>query len=165
MRVCYWVVNRTLRLALAVRNTTKRLGNHGATVRRYVADMTPTAVLDTCDLCGTDVSGPRARAQHLRSAHPAYARNVLMRIAAPLVLATSLFVLAALRAPTVTLLLPVIVSCALVFVARIGSARARVAAGAPAPGVRKLVRDGGLRFLLVFPALGVLVLVALSRIG
>ncbi|HYZ91229.1 MAG TPA: hypothetical protein VFA34_02405 [Actinomycetota bacterium] len=118
---------------------------------------------DRCELCGARVGGARERARHLRSAHPGYARNVVARIAAPLVFVVAVVVLSALHAPPVAFLVALGTSYAAIFFGRIGSRRARTDAGAdPTIGVKRTLREGGLRFVLFVPIVVLLVFV-LSR--
>ena len=122
-----------------------------------------TAV-DRCELCGAGVGGARERAHHLRSAHPDYARNIIARLAAPFVFLAAVVVLSALHAPPVAYLVAMGVSYAFLFFGRVGSRNARSRAGAtPTVGVRRLAREGGLRFVLLLPV-AVLVVFVLSRL-
>lgn len=116
--------------------------------------------VDRCELCGARVGDARVRARHLRRAHPEYARNILERLAAPAVFLIAVAVLSALGAPPVAFLVALGASYALLFFGRVGSRRAREEAGvAPAIGVRRMLSEGGLRFVLFVPAVAAIVLV------
>lgn len=120
---------------------------------------------DRCELCGARVGGARERAHRLRSAHPGYARNVVARIAAPFVFLVAVLVLSALHAPPIAYLVAMGASYAAVFFGRVGSRSARSAAGAsPVIGVTRMVREGGLGFVLLLPV-AALIVFGLSRLG
>ena len=124
-----------------------------------------TQSVDRCELCGARVGGARERAHHLRSAHPGYARNVVARIAAPFVFLAAVVVLSAVHAPPVAFLAALGVSYAFLFFGRVGSRRARSDAGVrPTIGIRRMLREGGLRFALLIPVC-VLVVFVLARLG
>lgn len=119
--------------------------------------------VDRCELCGERVSGARERARHLRSSHAGYARNVVARIAAPFIFLAAVAVLSALHAPPIAFLVALGASYAAVFFGRVGSRKARSEAGAtPSIGVKRTLREGGLRFVLFVPIVLLLVFV-LSR--
>ncbi len=128
-------------------------------------DHASAVTVDRGDLCGVRVGGARERAHHLRSAHPRYARHVVARIAAPFVFMAAVVVLSALHAPPVAFLVALGASYAFVFFGRVGSRRARSEAGVrPTIGVRRMLREGGLRFILLIPVC-LLVVFLLSRLG
>jgi hypothetical protein len=97
--------------------------------------------------------------------HPEYARNVVARLAAPVVFLIAVAILSAVHAPPVAYIVALGASYAFLFFGRIGSRRARASAGAlPSIGVRRMLREGGLRFVLFVPAVAAVVLVlALAR--
>jgi hypothetical protein len=116
--------------------------------------------IDRCELCGVDVGGARERARHLRSAHPDYARNVFARIVAPLLFVAALAVLSILHAPPVAYLVAMGVSYAVLFFGRIGSRKARSKAGVrPSIGIGRMLREGGVRFVMLVPVALLIVLV------
>ena len=120
---------------------------------------------DRCELCGARVGDARERARHLRSAHPDYARNVFARIVAPLVFVATTLVLSAVHAPPAAYLVGLGASYAVVFFGRVGSRKARLKAGAvPTIGVQRMLREGGLRFVLFIPFVALIVFV-LSRLS
>ena len=115
---------------------------------------------DRCELCGAGVGDARARARHLRQAHPEYARNVIARLLAPFVFLAGVLILGALHAPPLAYLFALGLSYAFLFFGRVGSRRARARAGAaPAIGVRRMISEGGLRFALLLPVAALVVFV------
>jgi hypothetical protein len=120
---------------------------------------------DRCELCGAVVGDARVRARHLRSAHPEYARNVGARIIAPLAFIVAVGVLSVFHAPPVAYLVAMGASYAFLFFGRVGSRKARAKAGArPSIGVKRTLREGGLRFVLLVPVLA-LVVFLLTKLG
>lgn len=116
---------------------------------------------DRCELCGYRSDGGfRDRMAHLRSAHPAYARGLLLRLAAPPVFLVLVVALAAVKAPSWLYIVALFVSFGLLFFGKQKSRLARTKAGTTATmPLKRLVREGGLGFILIFPAIVLLILI------
>ena len=115
---------------------------------------------DRCELCGARAETTRDRVAHLRAEHPAYARGLLLRLVAPGVFFVGVLILAALHAPQWTFLVTLFVSFGLLFFGKVSSRAERSHAGArPTLGLKRLVREGGLPFLLIVPAVALVILV------
>lgn len=119
---------------------------------------------DQCELCGYRSDGTfRDRVTHLRGSHPAYARGLLLRVASPLLFLVELGILAALKAPQWAYLVALFSSFGLLFFGKQRSRSERHKAGArPTLPIKRLVREGGLGFLLILPVIAILI-VALGR--
>jgi hypothetical protein len=117
-----------------------------------------------CELCGARDEGSfRSRMAHLKAEHPAYARGLILRLVAPLVFLVVVLALAALKAPSWAYLIGFGASFALLFFGKVRSRVERSRAGArPTIGIKRLVREGGLGFVLIIPAVALLILL-LSR--
>jgi hypothetical protein len=117
-----------------------------------------------CELCGAPDEGTfRSRIAHMREQHPAYARGVLFRVIAPFVFLASVLILAAAKAPTWGYIVVLGLSFGLTFFGRVRSRSERTRAGTtPTIGVKRLLREGGLGFILIVPVVAVLI-VLLSR--
>lgn len=120
---------------------------------------------DRCDLCGYRSTGTFSdRLAHLRRSHPAYARGLLLRMAAPFVFLVLLFVLAAVSAPRWAYGLALLGSFGLLVVGKRRSRAERSAAGARARvPLSQIVREGGLRFILILPAVAILLVLLAKR--
>jgi hypothetical protein len=128
-----------------------------------VAQMTTEDPL-RCELCGyRSEAGFRDRMRHLKSEHPAYARGLLFRVAAPGLFLIEVLALAALHAPQWAYLAALFTSFGLLFFGKQRSRSERKLAGTtPTLPMKRLVKEGGLGFLLVIPAIAVLIIL-LSR--
>jgi hypothetical protein len=116
-----------------------------------------------CELCGARADTARERIAHLRAEHPAYARGLLLRLFAPAILFLGVIILAALKAPSWAYVVVLALSFGALFFGKIRSRVERSRAGArPTIGFKRLVREGGLPFLLLIPAV-VLIITLLSR--
>lgn len=115
--------------------------------------------VDRCELCGHRWEpGLAARMRHLRRSHPAYARGLLLRVAAPAVFLVTVLALAVTKAPPWAYLVGLGTSYALLFFGRIRSRTERSRAGAsPALPVKRLLREGGLPFILLIPIVAAIV--------
>lgn len=111
-----------------------------------------------CELCGANDEGTfRSRVAHLRQAHPTYARGLLLRMIAPVVFIAVILILGALKAPAWTYVAGLALGLGVLFLGKTRSRRARVAAGAtPKMGLKQVVLEGGMRFILVIPAIAIL---------
>jgi hypothetical protein len=117
---------------------------------------------DRCELCGYRSDGTaRDRMRHLKEAHPAYARGVFFRVAAPGVYLAEVFLMAVLRAPQWVYFVALGSSLALLVLGKLTSRAARRESGAEKFGVVRLVREGGMPFLLLLPA--IMLLIAMTR--
>lgn len=120
---------------------------------------------DRCELCGYRSTGTLGdRIGHLRREHPVYARGLLLRMATPLVFLAAVLGLAALRAPQWTFLVALGGSLALM-AAGLGRSRAERARAGARPGVPlgRLLREGGLRIVLLVSFLALLLILATRR--
>ncbi len=110
---------------------------------------------DSCELCGARLEGgPRKQLAHMRSEHPAYARGVISRLAAPLVFMLGLLVLGAFGAPQVTYLVPLAAGLLLMFRGRQRSRAERAEAGASKSlAIGQMIKAGGWRIALVVASL------------
>lgn len=118
---------------------------------------------DRCDLCGAQADTPRERIAHLRAKHPAYARGLLLRLVSPAMFLVGVLILAAAKAPEWTYLVVLAVSFGMLFFGKVRSRSERSRAGArPTLEVKRLLREGGLPFLLIIPTVALLI-VFLSR--
>lgn len=117
-----------------------------------------------CELCGARDEGTfRSRVAHLRTEHPAYARGLLFRLVAPAIFVVAVLVLAATGAPQWVYLVALAVSFGLLFFGKVRSRVERSRSGtSPTIGARRLLREGGLPFLLIIPVV-MLLLLLLSR--
>lgn len=117
-----------------------------------------------CELCGVREEGTfRSRISHLKKEHPTYARGLLFRVVSPIVFLTSVLALSAVHAPTWAFLGAFGLSFALMFFGKSRSRVERSRAGAqPTIGMKRLLREGGLSFMLVIPVIALLILL-LSR--
>jgi hypothetical protein len=110
---------------------------------------------DSCELCGARLEGgPRKQLAHMRREHPAYARGVLSRLAAPLVFMLGLLVLGAFGAPQWTYLVPLASGFLLMFGGRQRSRAERAEAGAARSlSIGQMIKAGGWRIALVVASL------------
>jgi hypothetical protein len=117
-----------------------------------------------CELCGARDEGSfRSRMAHLKAEHPAYARGLILRLVSPIAFLVVVLVLAALKAPSWAYLLGLGGTFGLLFFGKVRSRVERSRAGArPTIGFKRLVREGGLGFILIVPAVALLILL-LSR--
>ena len=117
-----------------------------------------------CELCGARDEGTfRSRVAHLRQEHPAYARGLLLRVIAPAVFLAVILGLGALKAPAWTYIVGLALGFGVLFLGKTRTRRARVDAGAaPKMPLKQVVLEGGMRFILVIPAIAIL-LFLLSR--
>jgi hypothetical protein len=117
-----------------------------------------------CELCGARDEGTfRSRIAHLRKEHPAYARGLLFRLVAPGLFLIGVLALAAAHAPEWAYLIVLAVSFGLLFFGKIRSRLERSRAGArPTIGAKRLLREGGLGFVLIIPIVAMLIIL-LSR--
>ena len=116
-----------------------------------------------CELCGARADTARERITHLRAEHPAYARGLLLRLVAPGILFLGVIILASLKAPSWAYVVVLALSFGSLFFGKVRSRVERSRAGArPTMGVKRLVREGGLPFLLIIPIVVGLILL-LSR--
>ena len=108
-------------------------------------------VTDRCDLCGAGVDGTfLQRTRHLRMEHPAYARGLLLRMVAPLVFLVSVVALQATGAPVWTAFVASAASLGIAVLGITQARAARVSSGAGrTAGFRKLMAEGGFRFVLL----------------
>lgn len=115
--------------------------------------------VDRCELCGHRFeAGFAARMRHLRGSHPAYARGLLLRLAAPLAMIAGVLVLAVAHAPQWAYFVALGGSYALLFFGRVRSRLERTRAGAtPSLSLRRILREGGLAFVLFIPVVAALV--------
>lgn len=114
---------------------------------------------DRCDICGYRFDGTFAdRREHLRRSHPRYARALLLRLSAPFVFLVGVLVCSALGAPQNAYLVALALSFGALFFGKQLSRLERRRAGARATlPVGRLLREGGVQFLLLIPLLGLLV--------
>ena len=117
-----------------------------------------------CELCGAGDEGTfRSRVAHLRQEHPAYARGLLLRVIAPVVFIGVILVLGALQAPAWAYIVGLAVGFVVLFLGKARTRRERTAAGTtPKMELKRVLLEGGLRFVLVIPAVAIL-LILLSR--
>ena len=117
-----------------------------------------------CELCGARDDGAfRSRIAHLRKEHPAYARGLILRLAAPGLFLVVMLALAAARAPQWGYLVALVACFGLLFFGKVRSRVERSRAGArPTIGFKRLLREGGLGFVLIIPVVAMLILL-LSR--
>lgn len=117
-----------------------------------------------CELCGARDEGTfRSRVAHLRQEHPAYARGLLLRVVAPVVFLAVIFLLAALKAPAWAYVVGLGLGFGVLFLGKTRTRRERTAAGTtPKMALKRLLLEGGMRFVIVIPALAVLIIL-LSR--
>lgn len=117
-----------------------------------------------CELCGARDEGTfRSRVAHLRREHPAYARGLFLRVIAPVVFIAALLILGALKAPAWAYVLGLGLGFGVLFLGKVRSKRERTAAGArPKMALKRVLLEGGMRFLIVIPAVAVLIIL-LSR--
>jgi hypothetical protein len=117
-----------------------------------------------CELCGARDDGAfRSRIAHLREEHPAYARGLFFRLVAPGAFLVAVLVLAAAHAPEWTYMIALVGTFGLLFFGKVRSRLERRRAGTtPTIGLKRLVREGGLGFILVIPAVALLIIL-LSR--
>ena len=117
-----------------------------------------------CELCGARDEGTfRSRVAHLRKEHPAYARGLFLRVIAPVVFLAVILVLAALKSPAWGYVVGLGLSFGVLFLGKVRSRRERAAAGAtPKMALKRLLLEGGMRFIIVIPAVAVLIIM-LSR--
>jgi len=117
-----------------------------------------------CELCGARDEGSfRSRIAHLRSEHPSYARGLFLRLIAPVLFLVLVLGLAAGHAPQWAYLVALVATFGLLFFGKVRSRVERSRAGTtPTIGIKRLAREGGLGFILLIPAVAVLILL-LSR--
>ena len=117
-----------------------------------------------CDLCGyRSEGGFLDRARHLKNEHPAYAKGLLFRIAAPGIFLIEVLIMAAIHAPAWAFLVALFSSFGLLFFGKQRSRAERRQAGVrPTLSLKRLVQEGGLGFMLIAPVIA-LMLVALSK--
>ena len=118
---------------------------------------------ESCELCGRSFDASvRGRFAHLRAEHPAYARGLLLRLAAPVVFIVSMWVLSVAHAPGIAYVAALIASWGLLFMGKVRSRAERVASGARSTvPIARLLREGGIAFVLVVPIVaGVILLVS-----
>ena len=117
-----------------------------------------------CELCGARDEGTfRSRVAHLRKEHPAYARGLFLRVIAPVVFLAVILVLAALKAPAWGYVVGLGLGFGVLFLGKVRSKQERSAAGArPKMALKRVLLEGGMRFLIVIPAVAVLIIL-LSR--
>jgi hypothetical protein len=127
--------------------------------------MARAGVMDRCDLCGAGSDGTFSdRIRHLRKEHPAYARGLLLRVASPLVFLVTIVALQAVGAPVWSAIVAIAASLGLAALGITTARAARVQAGARSTApLGKLVREGGLRFVLLAGVLGVMLILASNR--
>jgi hypothetical protein len=116
------------------------------------------------ELCGAHDEGTfRSRIAHLRMEHPAYARGLFLRVIAPVVFLAVILGLGALKAPAWAYVLGLGLSLGVLFLGRARSKQGRAAAGArPKMELKRVLLEGGMRFLIVIPAVALLI-ITLSR--
>jgi hypothetical protein len=114
---------------------------------------------DRCELCGASTDGTfRDRVGHLKRSHPAYARGLLFRVVAPAVFLVEIGLMALAHAPQWVYLVALFSSFGLLFFGKQRSRLERARAGArPTLGLKRLIREGGLPFLLVLPIIALLI--------
>lgn len=118
---------------------------------------------ERCELCGHRSDGSaRDRLRHLKESHPAYARGLFFRVAAPAVFLAEIFLIGVLEAPQWVYLVALFSSFALLVLGKLTARAQRKNAGAEVFGIRRLVREGGMPFLLLLPAI-VMLIALLSR--
>lgn len=117
-----------------------------------------------CELCGARDEGTfRSRIAHLKAKHPAYARGLIFRLVAPGIFLVWVLLLAALKAPQWAYIVALAVSFGLLFFGKQRSRLERSRAGAsPTIGAKRLLREGGLGFILIVPVVAMLIIL-LSR--
>lgn len=117
---------------------------------------------DRCELCGYASTGSfRDRIGHLKGSHPAYARGLLFRAVAPFFFILVVFALALLKAPQWAYMVAFFSSYGLLFFGKqMSRAERRRAGAAPSLGLRRLVKEGGLPFLLILPVVVMLIVLA-----
>jgi hypothetical protein len=117
-----------------------------------------------CELCGARDEGTfRSRVAHLRKEHPAYAWGLFLRVVAPVVFLAVILVLGALKAPAWTYIVGLGLGSAVLLLGRTRTRRERSAAGTtPKMALKRVLLEGGMRFIIVIPAIAVLVIL-LSR--
>ena len=123
---------------------------------------TTAAAVDRCQFCQARFDGGfGSRIRHLRKEHPALARGLLLRLAAPVAFFVILLALQALAAPAWTLVLAVAAGGGL---ALAGVAVSRSGIGdTDRPSLRKQFLQGGYRFVLLAGGLVVMVILASGR--
>jgi hypothetical protein len=118
-----------------------------------------------CELCGYASTGSfRDRIGHLKGRHPAYARGLLFRTVAPFLFLVEVLAAAAIKAPQWAFLVALFSSFGLLFYGKQLSRTERRRAGTtPTIGLRRLIKEGGLPFVLIAPVLVMLLLLAARR--
>jgi len=118
-----------------------------------------------CDLCGyRSEGGFLDRARHLKNEHPAYAKGLLFRVAAPGIFLIEVVVMAAIHAPEWAFIVALFSSFGLLFFGKQRSRAERRAAGTrPTMPLTRLVREGGLGFMLIVPVIALLIVVMSRR--
>ncbi len=133
---------------------------------RSRASRTSAAKADRCELCAFHLPPEatfRDRFRHLRVKHRSYARGVMWRLAAPGLFLAEVVIMAAIHAPQWAFLVALFSSFGLLFFGKQRSRAERRKAGArPTLPLRRLVREGGLGFLLIVPVVAI-AMVLLSR--
>ncbi|MGZ4204264.1 MAG: hypothetical protein ACXVES_03085 [Actinomycetota bacterium] len=114
-----------------------------------------------CDLCGyRSEGGFLDRARHLKSEHPAYTRGLLFRLAAPGIFLVEVLAMAAVHAPGWAFLVALFSSFALLFFGKQRTRGERRAAGTrPTMPLKRLIREGGLGFILIVPVIALIIAV------
>lgn len=132
-----------------------------STSRRRVATARSASTgSDRCELCSARI-GPSARDRigHLRAAHRAYATGLLLRVFAPGVLVLLVLVLSAAHAPPWAFVVALFAAFGLLFAGRVRSRAERRRAGTrPTLPLGKLLREGGVWFVLIVPVIAALML-------
>ena len=120
---------------------------------------------DSCELCGYRSTGTfRDRIGHLKGSHPAYARGLLFRTVAPMLFLLEVLAAAAIKAPQWAFLVALFSSFGLLFYGKQLSRTERRRAGtAPTIGIRRLIKEGGLPFILILPVVVMLIMLASRR--
>ena len=115
--------------------------------------------MNRCELCGHRSDGGfRDRMSHLKQSHPAYARSLILRMAAPGIFLIEILVMAAFHAPQWVFIVALFSSFGVLFVGKQGSRAERRRAGTtPTLPIKRLVREGGLGFLLIVPVIALLI--------
>jgi hypothetical protein len=117
-----------------------------------------------CELCGARDEGTfRSRVAHLRKEHPAYARGLFLRVIAPVVFLAVILVLSALKAPAWAYIVGLGLGLGVLFLGKSRTRRERTAAGTrPKMELKRVLLEGGMRFIIVIPAVAILIIL-LSR--
>ena len=114
-----------------------------------------------CELCGYRSDGGfRDRMSHLKGSHPAYARALLFRVAAPGIFLLEIIAMAAAHAPQWVYIVALISSFGMLFFGKQRSRLEHKRSGArPTLPFKRLIQEGGLGFLLIVPVIALLIAV------